>query len=54
VAATVVDDAVDTVWLTGPDGKSKVITVGQDFVRDGDPVVAVAADAAPSKTGAPA
>jgi multidrug efflux system membrane fusion protein len=40
---TIVDDAVDTVWVTGLDGSVRVITVGQDFVRDGDAVVPVPA-----------
>jgi membrane fusion protein, multidrug efflux system len=49
----VVDDAIDTVWVTGLTGSIRIITVGQDFVRDGDPVVAVPASPALAKTGAP-
>jgi multidrug efflux system membrane fusion protein len=51
-AVDVVDDAIDTVWVTGLTGSVRIITVGQDFVRDGDPVVAVPASPAPAKTGA--
>jgi multidrug efflux system membrane fusion protein len=40
---TILDDAVDTVWVAGLPASVQVITVGQDFVRDGDPVVAVPA-----------
>jgi multidrug efflux system membrane fusion protein len=49
----IVDDAVDTVWVTGLPSSVKIITVGQNFVRDGDPVAAVPAGA-PAKPGAPA
>jgi len=49
----IVDDAVDTVWVTGLPSSVKIITVGQNFVRDGDPVAAVPASA-PAKPGAPA
>jgi multidrug efflux system membrane fusion protein len=54
VPVTIVDDGVDTVWLTGLGASSHIITVGQDFVRDGDPVVAVPATDATAPTGAPA
>jgi multidrug efflux system membrane fusion protein len=55
VPVTVVDDGVDTVWLTGLTGATtQVITVGQDFVRDGDPVQAAPASDATGQTGAPA
>jgi multidrug efflux system membrane fusion protein len=50
---TVVDDAVDTVWLSGLDQTNRIITVGQDFVRDGDPVVAVPATPATASAAAP-
>ena len=40
-------------WVSGFTGSTKVITLGQEFVKDGDPVQAVpAADA--GKAGAPA
>jgi multidrug efflux system membrane fusion protein len=38
---SVVDDERGAVWVSGLDGTTKVITVGQDFVKDGDPVEAV-------------
>jgi multidrug efflux system membrane fusion protein len=38
-----VDDARDVVWVTGIDNASRVIVVGQDFVKDGDTVEAVSA-----------
>jgi len=50
-AVNVVDDAVDTVWVTGLPATVKIITAGQNFVRDGDPVSAVPAT---SPAGAPA
>ncbi len=37
----IVDDAIDSVWVTGIDEPTRVIVVGQDFVRDGDRVDAV-------------
>jgi multidrug efflux system membrane fusion protein len=37
----IVDDALDSVWVTGIDGPQRIIVVGQDFVRDGDQVEAV-------------
>jgi multidrug efflux system membrane fusion protein len=43
VPVEVVDDARDVIWLTGLPGASRVIVVGQDFVKDGDQVEAVAA-----------
>ncbi len=43
---TIVDDAVDTVWVSGLPATVRIITVGQDFVRDGDPIIAV--DAQPA------
>jgi multidrug efflux system membrane fusion protein len=53
-AVAVVEDGVDTVWLTGLGNSARVITVGQNFVRDGDPVMAVPASAATGPAGAPA
>lgn len=45
----IVDDGREVVWVTGLPGATRVITVGQDFVKDGDPVEAVsAAEAAPA------
>ena len=49
----VVDDAINIVWVTGLTGSVRIITVGQDFVRDGDRVVAVPASPGPAKAGAP-
>ena len=37
----IVDDALASVWVTGIDSPTRVIVVGQDFVRDGDQVEAV-------------
>jgi multidrug efflux system membrane fusion protein len=51
VPVALVDDGRETVWVTGIDKPVRVIVVGQDFVKDGDPVEAVsAADAAPAAT----
>lgn len=41
VAVDIVDDQQASVWVTGIDGPARVIVVGQDFVKDGDPVEAV-------------
>jgi len=41
VPVTIVDDGLDSVWVTGVSGPTRVIVVGQDFVRDGDQVEAV-------------
>jgi len=38
---TIVDDGLDSVWVTGVSGPTRVIVVGQDFVKDGDQVEAV-------------
>lgn len=46
-----VDDARESVWVSGLDGPTELIVVGQDFVKDGDKVEAVAADA--SAAGGP-
>src|SRR5262249_10685669 len=54
VGVTVVDDGIDTVWVSGLGNAAKIITVGQDFVRDGDQVVAVPASDATGQAGAPA
>ncbi len=54
VPVEVVDDAIDVIWLTGIDRASRVIVVGQDFVKDGDLVQAVSAAEADRKTEPPA
>jgi len=41
VAIEIVDDQQASVWVTGIEGPARVIVVGQDFVKDGDPVEAV-------------
>lgn len=38
-----VDDERGAVWVSGVEKVTRVITIGQDFVRDGDPVDAVTA-----------
>jgi multidrug efflux system membrane fusion protein len=43
----IVDDGLDSVWVTGVSGPTRVIVVGQDFVRDGDQVEAVLVADAP-------
>jgi multidrug efflux system membrane fusion protein len=51
---SIVDDGREMVWVSGLDGATRVITVGQDFVKDGDPVEAVsAAEAAPQQKAEP-
>jgi multidrug efflux system membrane fusion protein len=54
VPVEVVDDARDVIWLTGIDKEARVIVVGQDFVKDGDVVEAVAAAEADGKAVPPA
>jgi multidrug efflux system membrane fusion protein len=54
VPVEVVDDATDVIWLTGIDKASRVIVVGQDFVKDGDLVQAVSAAAVEVKAEPPA
>jgi multidrug efflux system membrane fusion protein len=41
VPVTIVDDGLDSIWVTGIAGPTQVIVVGQDFVKDGDQVEAV-------------
>jgi multidrug efflux system membrane fusion protein len=41
VPVVIVDDGLDSVWVTGVSGPTRVIVVGQDFVKDGDEVEAV-------------
>ena len=38
VPVTIVEDARDEVWLSGPTGSAEVIVQGQDFVKDGQKV----------------
>ncbi len=38
---TIIDDGLDSIWVTGIAGPTRVIVVGQDFVKDGDQVEAV-------------
>jgi multidrug efflux system membrane fusion protein len=53
---SIVEDGREMVWVSGLKGSARVIVVGQDYVKDGDPVEAVAAaEASPaSKTEPPA
>ena len=41
VPVTIVDDGRESIWVTGIDQPTRVIVVGQDFVKDGDQVEAV-------------
>ncbi len=43
IPVDIVDDGVNVLWLTGIEKPTRVIVVGQDFVKDGDQVEAVAA-----------
>ncbi len=49
VAIQVVEDGRENVWVTGLPGETRIIVVGQDFVKDGDQIEAVSASAAPSQ-----
>jgi multidrug efflux system membrane fusion protein len=49
VPVDLVDDGLAQVWVTGLNGVTRVIVVGQDFVKDGDPVEAVTAEEAATK-----
>jgi len=49
-----VDDGRGAVWVTGLEETSRVIVVGQDFVKEGDPVEAVSAAQAEIKLEPPA
>lgn len=44
VPVTLVEDSPQGVWVAGLPEEATVITVGQDFVKDGDPVHAVPED----------
>lgn len=48
VPVTIVDDGLDSVWVAGVSGPTRVIVVGQDFVKDGDQVEAVHVADAPT------
>jgi len=50
----VVEDGLDNLWVTGLPDAARVIVVGQDFVKDGDPVEAVAASASNASATTPA
>lgn len=50
----IVDDTRDVVWVTGIAEPTRVIVVGQDFVREGDTVEAVSAADASSNEAPPA
>jgi multidrug efflux system membrane fusion protein len=41
VPIAIVDDGLESVWITGIEAPTRVIVVGQDFVKDGDQVEAV-------------
>ena len=43
VPVAIVDDGRESVWVTGLGESARVIVIGQDFVKDGDPVEAVSA-----------
>jgi multidrug efflux system membrane fusion protein len=45
VPVAIVEDARDEVWVAGPSSGVRVIVQGQDFVKDGQVVDAVAAEA---------
>lgn len=53
VPVQVVDDGTDDIWLTGIDRASRVIVVGQEFVKEGDLVQAVSAAKADAKAEPP-
>ena len=45
VPVTLVGDSPDGVWIAGLPGEAIVITVGHEYVKDGDPVTPVAEEA---------
>ena len=53
VPVTLIADGQDGVWVAGMPDEASVITVGQDYVKDGDLVTAVPEEAATAQ-GAPA
>ncbi len=42
VPVTLIDDSPDGVWIAGLPNEATIITVGHDYVKDGDPVAPVA------------
>ena len=54
VPIEIVDDHQASVWVTGMDGPARVIVVGQDFVKDGDPIEAVSTAETAERTEPPA
>lgn len=54
VPVGIVDDGREFVWVTGLDRETQVIVIGQDFVKDGDPVEAVSATEADARAEPPA
>ena len=54
VPIEIVDDGRSSVWVSGIENSASVIVVGQDFVKDGDPVEAVPTAEAATKTEPPA
>ena len=54
VPVQIVDDGTDDIWLTGIDKASRVIVVGQEFVKEGELVQAVSAANAAVKAEPPA
>jgi len=50
----IVEDGLQSVWVTGLSGSTRVIVVGQDFVKEGDPVEAVSAAAISARPEPPA
>jgi len=47
VPVSIVEDARDEVWVSGPTDRVKIIVQGQDFVKDGQKVATVDAPSAP-------
>jgi multidrug efflux system membrane fusion protein len=54
VPVQIVDDGTNDIWLTGIDRASRVIVVGQEFVKEGELVQAVSAADAEVKAEPPA
>lgn len=50
----IVDDTQDVIWVTGLEPETRVIVVGQDFVKDGDPVDPVVTTATKGQEPPPA
>jgi membrane fusion protein, multidrug efflux system len=47
VPIKIIDDRLDSIWVSGIDQPTRVIVVGQDFVKDGDQVESVTEVAGP-------